>query len=60
MKIIAWIISPVLMLWWWGMKKEDNQGNETGYFLLILVPAVFLQITYWYMLVNFPIVFGAK
>lgn len=53
MKVLAWIFLPVFMVYRW-MLEDDKDGIG-----ILFVPIVaILQIFYWYVLFNFPVVFG--
>ena len=56
MKIFGWIFCPFFMLFTEMVKSEDD--NDDQYAMLFSVPIAILQITYWYCIVNFPVVFG--
>jgi len=55
MKIIAWIIAPFFML-----LKEFIKDDTEGLSFIFIIPIVFLQIFYWYVIFNFPVVFGLQ
>jgi len=53
MKILTWIVAPVFM----AIIEECKDGVQ-DYMFFLLVPACILQITYWYIICNFKVVFG--
>jgi hypothetical protein len=53
MKVLAWIFLPVFMVYKW-MLEDDKDGLG-----ILFVPIIaILQIVYWYVIFNFPVVFG--
>jgi len=53
MKVLAWIFMSVFMIYRW-MLEDDEDGLG-----ILFVPIVaILQIVYWYVIFNFPVVFG--
>ena len=51
MKIFAWIIVPFFML-----LRELEKDDEGGLVFLLIVPVAIIQIFYWFVIFNFPVI----
>ena len=48
MKIIAWILCPIFMVYAWLAKNDDSYEHIASY--VLIAPVCIAQICYWYVL----------